>query len=430
MKWMDRAKGGAWRAAMWLMFFGVACGQESGPGSQVAPPAAAPAAETSISIGTEVSLSSSILGEQRTIQIALPASYATNHEHTRYPVVYLLDGQMFFHMATGVVRQLSSDASPHAPEMIVVGIPSQQRVRDSSPTRSMIGPLGKEEQVYEVSGGADKFLRFLTDELAPYIDRTYSTSGYRILIGYSFTGLFTMHAVFTRPESFNAYIGIDPSWWWDDYVLEKEAQRFIASASVEKRDLFVTTTTNNPPLEFLPIQRYVDTLAKMLEATPVKGLRFGIEIYDDETHHSVALRSIYDGLSHIFDGYAPSLDTLYAHPERLEEQYQSLSRRLGVETFLSEGLINYFGYVFLNTYPDQDKSLLYFRLNTAHYPRSANVWDSLAEAYAVQGRRDLAIENYRKSLELNPANANAAAQLKKLEAAPPGSNQKQRREVR
>lgn len=418
MNWMKRAKR-AWRAVVWsLVFSGAACGQESGPGT----PAAPPAAENSISIGTEVSLSSSILGEQRTIQIALPPSYASNHGHTRYPVLYLLDGQMFFHIATGVVRQLSSDASPHAPEMIVVGIASQHRVRDSSPSRSMKGPLGTEEPVYEVSGGADKFLRFLTDELAPYIDRTYSTSGYRILIGYSFTGLFTMHALFTQPQSFNAFLAIDPSWWWDDYLLEKEAQRFIASASVEKRDLFVTTTTNNPPREFLPIERYVDTLSKMLEATPVKGLRFGIEIYDDETHHSVALRSIYDGLSHIFDGYAPSLDTLYAHPERLEEQYRSLSRRLGVETFLTEGLVNYFGYVFLHTYRDQDKALLYFRLNTAHYPKSANAWDSLAEAYAAQGRRDLAIENYRKSLELNPGNANAVEQLKKLEAPPGPAN--------
>jgi predicted alpha/beta superfamily hydrolase len=309
---------------------------------------------------------------------------------------------------------MSADASPRIPEMIVVGIPSTQRVRDSSPSRSLQGPLGKAEPVYEVSGGADPFLRFLTDELAPYIDRTYSTSGYRVLVGYSFTGLAVMHAVFTRPQAFDGYLAIDPSWWWDNYLLEKEAAAFIASAKVERKALFVTTTANNPPEPYLPMLRYVDTLSALLDAQPVQGLHFGMKIYDDETHHSLALRSIRDGLSHIFAGYAPSLDTLYAHPDRLEDQYRQLSARLGTEVFLQEGLVNYFGYTFLNTYKEIDKALLCFQLNTRHYPRSTNAWDSLGEAYAAAGDRAMAIESYTKSLGLDPKNSNAARQLEKL----------------
>lgn len=377
---------------------------------------AAGAAETgtAISIGTEITLRSEVLGETRTLQVALPANYAARHGHTRYPVLYLLDGQKFFQTVTGVVQHLGSDASPRIPEIIVVGIHSQQRVRDSSPTRSLKGPRGEEERDYEASGGADRFLRFLTDELVPFVDRSYSTSGYRVIVGYSFTGLPVMHALFTRPQSFGAYLAIDPSWWWDDYLLEREARAFIAAGGVERRALFVTTTTNNPPTGFFPKLRYVDTLASMLQAQPVKGLHFGSRVYDDETHHSVALRSVYDGLGHIFDGYAPSLDTLYAHPERLEEQYRALSRRLGSEVFLREDLLNYFGYVFLNTYRDLDKALLYFELNTRHYPTSANAWDSLAEAQAAKGNREQAIESYRRSLALDPKNANAAARLRKL----------------
>ena len=374
-----------------------------------------------ISIGRELTFHSEILGEDRPIQVALPSSYARNHRHTRYPVLILLDGQLFFPSVTGAVQHLSADASPHTPEMIVVGIPSENRVRDSSPSRSMKGPLGVEEQVYEVSGGADRFLRFLTDELIPHLDRTYSTSGYRILVGYSFTGLFVMHAIFTRPEAFDAYLAIDPSWWWDGYLLEREARAFITKGSVDRRELFVTTSTNNPPAPFFPALRYVDTFARMLEATPVAGLRFGMKIYDDETHHSMALRSVYDGLTHIFDGYMPTLDTLYAHPDRLEAQYEALSRRLGTELFLAEGLVNYFGYLFLNTYRDVDKALFYFDLNARHYPKSANVWDSLAEAHAAKGDRSAAIAGYKRSLELDPGNSNAAAQLKKLGSPASGS---------
>jgi predicted alpha/beta superfamily hydrolase len=371
---------------------------------------------TAISIGTELTLPSAVLGETRSIQVALPAGYAQRHGYTRYPVLYLLDGQKFFRTVTGVVQHLASDASPRVPDMIVVGVSSQERVRDSSPTHSLKGPRGVEEPDYASSGGADRFLRFLTDELVPFVDRTYSTSGYRLIVGYSFTGLPVLHALFTRPQSFDAYLAIDPSWWWDDYLLEREARAFIAAGPVERRALFVTTTTNNPPPEYFPKLRYVDTLASLLQARPVKGLHFGSRVYDDETHHSVALRSVYDGLGHVFDGYAPSLDTLYARPERLEEQYRALSRRLGSEVFLREDLVNYFGYVFLNTYRDLDKALLYFDLNTRHYPSSSNAWDSLAEAQAAMGKREQAVASYRRSLALDPKNANAEAQLRKLGA--------------
>jgi cytochrome c-type biogenesis protein CcmH/NrfG len=53
---------------------------------------------------------------------------------------------------------------------------------------------------------------------------------------------------------------------------------------------------------------------------------------------------------------------------------------------------------------------------TEEFPNSAEAFDSLGEAYVVQGDKGLAIENYQRSLELNPQNANAAEVLKKLRA--------------
>lgn len=54
-------------------------------------------------------------------------------------------------------------------------------------------------------------------------------------------------------------------------------------------------------------------------------------------------------------------------------------------------------------------------LNVEAFPKSANAWDSLAEAYMIGGR-ELAIMSYRKSLQLNPDNREGAENLKKLEA--------------
>lgn len=57
-----------------------------------------------------------------------------------------------------------------------------------------------------------------------------------------------------------------------------------------------------------------------------------------------------------------------------------------------------------------------FKLSVETYPRSFNTWDSLAEAYMDRGDRDLAVKNYKRSLELNPDNINALEKLKKLAA--------------
>jgi CubicO group peptidase (beta-lactamase class C family) len=75
--------------------------------------------------------------------------------------------------------------------------------------------------------------------------------------------------------------------------------------------------------------------------------------------------------------------------------------------------LNNFGYSLLGEKKFAD-AVKMFQLNVAEYPQDANSYDSLAEAYMDAGDRNLAIQNYEKSLELNPKNDNAVIQLKKL----------------
>jgi tetratricopeptide (TPR) repeat protein len=55
-----------------------------------------------------------------------------------------------------------------------------------------------------------------------------------------------------------------------------------------------------------------------------------------------------------------------------------------------------------------------FKKNVAEFPESSNVYDSLGEAFAAAGKKDLAIENYEKSIKLDPKNQNGIDRLKKL----------------
>lgn len=80
---------------------------------------------------------------------------------------------------------------------------------------------------------------------------------------------------------------------------------------------------------------------------------------------------------------------------------------------LDEESINRMGYEALRTGGIETATAV-FRFNTEAFPRSFNAWDSLAEALMVAGENELAIRNYRRSLELNPDNGNAARMLETL----------------
>ena len=96
--------------------------------------------------------------------------------------------------------------------------------------------------------------------------------------------------------------------------------------------------------------------------------------------------------------------------------YRQMKQRYPAE-FFRENTLNTLGYQQLNAKHTQEAIAL-FKLNVEMYPNGFNTYDSLAEAYMVQGDHEAAIKNYRKSLELNPGNTNAVTMLKKLGAAP------------
>jgi len=101
--------------------------------------------------------------------------------------------------------------------------------------------------------------------------------------------------------------------------------------------------------------------------------------------------------------------------EEAIKQYRELKATRADRYDFSEGQLNALGYQLLGAGRVKD-AIEIFKLNVEAYPKAPNPYDSLGEAYAAAGERDLAIRNYRKSLELNPQNANAVERLKKLEA--------------
>ena len=95
------------------------------------------------------------------------------------------------------------------------------------------------------------------------------------------------------------------------------------------------------------------------------------------------------------------------------KQYPALKAAGSKEVFFNETSFNRLGYLYLNA-GKVNEAIEVFKLNVLAYPGSFNAFDSLAEAYMKNKQNDLAIENCKKSLQLNPKNESALKMLEKL----------------
>ena len=95
------------------------------------------------------------------------------------------------------------------------------------------------------------------------------------------------------------------------------------------------------------------------------------------------------------------------------QRYRELKRTQAANYDFSELVLNTLGYELLRNKKVKE-AIEIFKLNVEMFPQSANVYDSLGEAYMVNGDKELAIKNYEKSLELDPQNKGAVDTLKKL----------------
>lgn len=190
-----------------------------------AAPQSATLRQRPITIGEELTIASSTLGEDRRIAVYLPADYAEGSK--RYPVLYLIDGgvdQDFLHIAG--TTQLNAIWGRSEP-VIVVGIETVNRQSE------LTGPTHAPDllKTYPKAGHSADFRRFIRDEVMPLITTRYRGNGQQGVIGESLAGLFIVETALREPGLFQRYAAISPSLWWDDESLPKAASGLLGKAS-------------------------------------------------------------------------------------------------------------------------------------------------------------------------------------------------------
>src|SRR3954471_9448955 len=164
------------------------------------------------------------LARDRAVVVYLPPGYDAD-PRSRFPVLYLHDGQNVFDQATSFGDEWHVDETAQdliiagrIEPIIVVGIYNggDHRIDEDTPT-----PAGKDS----ACGGADNYGRMLVEELKLFIDETYKTfpgAANTAMGGSSLGGLLTMHLGLRYPTAFGKLAVLSPSVWWDHRVILDE----------------------------------------------------------------------------------------------------------------------------------------------------------------------------------------------------------------
>ena len=355
-------------------------------------------------------IQSEFLKEERAYKIHLPYSYSdTLHAQNEYPVLLLLDGYYHFWYTVNVLSFLSSHNV--IPEFIVVAVPNTDRTRDLTPTHSIQHYNGKDDEDFlKTSGGGENFLNFINKELMPKIDEDYNTMKLKVFVGHSFGGLTATQSFLSNSSPFNAYISMDPSLWWDNRLCVEQLKT-VKSLSNTKAWFMSGANNSDDKVDTSSTREALVLFNDLLQKQP-NTLRTAFKIYENDSHNSVTLSSLNDGIRFLFNSYRIT-NAMRKDVVLFKAHFKQQSEEWGEDFNPSQVLINNTAYACLRN-KELDNALAFFKYNVELYPLEADVYDSIGECYRKMGNKDLAIKNYKKSLEMNPNNKNATAMLKEI----------------
>jgi predicted alpha/beta superfamily hydrolase len=237
--------------------------------------------------------------------VNLPNNYKPEQK-ANYPVVYLLDANLYFDVVAAVLNKYSEVGL--APSVILVGIGYKDfQTMDSLRNRDDTYPTAIPEYEMSVSGGADKFLSFINTELVPHIDSVYKTdTAKRVLMGHSLSGYFTVYTLLqdlsNKSSRFSSYIAASPSIHYNKYYL---LNRFKALTSQHGRSKMIKAyityggeedAESKTDSSVMKLQDLTNQLAKVLSGKHPEYVIFKSDIFSNLDHMDTQLPTFVKGL--------------------------------------------------------------------------------------------------------------------------------------
>jgi enterochelin esterase-like enzyme len=217
-------------------------------------------------------ISSRYLRNSRGVVVYLPPGYDEQPSRP-FPVLYLHDGQNLFDGRTSYVPGMdwhvgesadNSIKSGRAQPMIIVGIYNTGKTRIHEYTPTKVPKLG--------GGRADRYGKFLLNELMPFIQSTYRVErgpNHTGIGGSSLGGLVSLYLGLRMPDVFGKIAALSPSVWWNHRVIVRFAQ---ASMPEPRARIWLDIGTREGP-------RIVDDVEMLRDALMRKGWRLGENLH-------------------------------------------------------------------------------------------------------------------------------------------------------
>ena len=224
-------------------------------------------------------ITSKKLNETRIINVWTPPSY--DNSTVSFPVLYMPDGGIkedFPHIANTLAKLIEEKSIQ---PIILVGIENTVRGRDLTG----FSETKEDEQYCPLTDGAKNFREFITKELIPQINNKYRTSNKKGIIGESLAGLFVMETLLQHPNTFDFYIAIDPSLWWNDHYLVKNAEKYLQNFPDKKIRLWFAGSSLEK--HKYSIARYTNKLAEILKNNKPKSLTWKYSYEPNEKHNTI-----------------------------------------------------------------------------------------------------------------------------------------------
>lgn len=332
-----------------------------------------------IIIGHQVGFQSAILGVPVELKVYLPAGYENSQES--YPVVYIF--RDYFHLGSGLVQDLVRTRK--TPPLVVIDF-TNCPFNHFTPTEIPQAPG---------TGQADDLIRFMEDELIPYVDIHYRTRDFRIIFAQSWGGMFCTYALLTRPETFQAALASSP---WLIYDLDqqfilKNAERWLQGSTFSNNFLFFT---GGDQPELVPT---LQTLAKLFEQSAPEGLIWQFSPMPNADHGALVSKTLYAGLEALFADWNTIPDSVLAQgPTALQRYRTTLASRYGYDIGFSQSPLNQYGWR-LKQEGKLEEALQIFHFFVQNYPASPHAYGSLGKTYEDLSEFEKARECYELAIE-------------------------------
>jgi predicted alpha/beta superfamily hydrolase/Flp pilus assembly protein TadD len=342
-----------------------------------------------ISIGTYRVIHSNLLNEDRLLFVHLPEGYQDTQQ--RYPVLFILYAQLYNYVADAAIVTEKLGGTGETPPFIIVGVANTNRYRDLLPVKS---------RTIAESGGADNFLKFLEAELIPYVDKTYRTKQFRILAGPQAAAVFSLYALITRPNLFQATISENPFMNPDnaEYLLPLSGQ-FFRTRTALRHFLYIRCEKDEQGQALESARRF----AAMLDSTKPNGFRVKVEFREPSGDFIPAL-PFSEALRSIFAGHKLPEDSRTSSLQDILNYYEQRSKEYGFAVDPPDLMLTFEGGK-LQQRGMLREAIAVFNHQLQLNPKSLNALLQLGEAYRGLGEFNEAKKYYKGFLDIRQTDA-------------------------